>query len=196
MKKYIYFDISLRYRCYYPYWSRDSVSPVWRNFHRLGPLGRNGLVVSMFVRTYVFNFFNFFWALLLALRSNDQIPASHCSTPQIPAYHSDITVTAQHLLLIPQKCCKFARVSICNISRVPAWLPYSAPSVQSPISVPTHAALHCTPLQCTELHCNALHYTYLHCTVIHCTVLQWAELQCTTLHCNALHSSDSFLSVI
>ena len=53
------------------------------NFHQLGPLGplgRVGLVVAMFVCLFVPSTWFFFQGLSLALRSHDQLQATHCST--------------------------------------------------------------------------------------------------------------------
>ena len=54
------------------------------SFHRIGPLGQFDLVVAMSVYVFVCPFScDFFLGLSLALRSHDQIPASHWSTPLV-----------------------------------------------------------------------------------------------------------------
>ena len=49
-------------------------------FHQIGPLGRFDLVVAMSIYLSVPFPCEFFQGLSLALRSHDQIPASHWST--------------------------------------------------------------------------------------------------------------------
>ena len=183
-------------------------------FHRIGPLGRFGLVVAM--------------SVCLSVCLSVCVSPSHAiffkcwcqNGSDVECCYSLILINScdkhHHFLLLFSYDILYLIINLNYFNRSGLVLLHS-PTLDffnlhwtaglSQALQPTalhFTALHCTALYFTVLHVNALHCAALHCPSLHftallhwCTasLLHYIAVQCTALHCTELHCTALYCTV-
>ena len=148
-----------------------SMGPTPSSFHRIGPLGLFGLVVTMSV------------CLSVCLMSPSHAIFLNCwsqnglymeggylliLTISGERYHHNLVLFSYYSLYLI-KYLKQVTKSSPVLLHGRHWISRLVRYVTL-----TQKSFHHTKLKCTELHCTAV--ATLHCTILHCITLQWTEI--------------------